>query len=448
MQKRRLLCLALVLQLLLFACANPALAYKSTTLRPSKVYSEEVKTMQEALIALGFLGGIPDGIYGNNTEKAVRSFQKQYGLTADGRAGTATLTKLYSLTGTSLLQSSASVQENAAAQETSAAAAQESAAAQEVSAAAQESAAASASSQESASAAAANVNNGTAASAAAASSSSSSGLFGGNYATLRLKSTGSRVRLLQQALISLKYLSGSADGSFGSKTRKAVIAFQKANGLTADGLAGKKTLKALEKALSGSSSASSASSSSSSSASADTSGETSAVTVTSTTTSASDAGSSKTRSNTVVSTSVGTVHLLHWYDDIKGSLKTGQTILVVDPSTGLSWTLNLYSLGRHADAEPQTAGDTENMLRAFGGKNTWNQKAVYVKLPDGTWTIGSTHDMPHMSGSISDNNFNGHLCVHFLRDMDECKQKDPNYGVANQETIRAFWKSLTGEVIE
>ena len=28
--------------------------------------------------------------------------------------------------------------------------------------------------------------------------------------------------------------------------------------------------------------------------------------------------------------------------------------------------------------------------------------------------------------------------------MDEAKKNDPKYGVANQETIRAYWKSLTG----
>ena len=87
------------------------------------------------------------------------------------------------------------------------------------------------------------------------------------------------------------------------------------------------------------------------------------------------------------------------------------------------------------------------MVQAFGGKNTWTQKGVYVMLPSGIWTIGSTHDMPHDSGSIKDNGFNGHLCVHFLRDMDEAKKNDPKYGVANQETIRKLWKSLTGEDI-
>ena len=88
------------------------------------------------------------------------------------------------------------------------------------------------------------------------------------------------------------------------------------------------------------------------------------------------------------------------------------------------------------------------MLKAFGGENTWNQKGVYVKLPSGVWTVGSTHDMPHMTGNVKDNDFNGHLCVHFLRDMSEAEKNDPNYGVSNQKTIRALWKSLTGEELD
>jgi hypothetical protein len=50
----------------------------------------------------------------------------------------------------------------------------------------------------------------------------------------------------------------------------------------------------------------------------------------------------------------------------------------------------------------------------------------------------------HGSQTISDNNFDGQNCVHFLRDMDECKQNDPDYGVQNQEAIREAWKKLTG----
>ncbi len=61
------------------------------------------------------------------------------------------------------------------------------------------------------------------------------------YATLRKGSSGPSVKKLQQALIDLGYLTGNADGSFGSNTLNAVVQFQAVNGLAADGLAGNQT---------------------------------------------------------------------------------------------------------------------------------------------------------------------------------------------------------------
>ena len=53
--------------------------------------------------------------------------------------------------------------------------------------------------------------------------------------------SGEEVKAMQQALIDLGYLEGKADGKFGDKTEEAVRAFQRKNGLTPDGLAGKQT---------------------------------------------------------------------------------------------------------------------------------------------------------------------------------------------------------------
>lgn len=71
-------------------------------------------------------------------------------------------------------------------------------------------------------------------------------------------STGSEVRDIQKKLKSLGFYSGSIDGIYGTKTRDAVKAFQKSCGITADGIAGPKTL--LYMGLSSSSSSSSNSS--------------------------------------------------------------------------------------------------------------------------------------------------------------------------------------------
>lgn len=77
----------------------------------------------------------------------------------------------------------------------------------------------------------------------------------------KVGSTGDEVRRIQKKLKELGYLSGSVDGIYGTKTKKAVISFQKNCGITADGICGPTTLLYL--GLSGSSSASSGGQSSS-----------------------------------------------------------------------------------------------------------------------------------------------------------------------------------------
>lgn len=57
--------------------------------------------------------------------------------------------------------------------------------------------------------------------------------------------TVSENKAIQQRLKELGYYKGSVDGVYGQGTRSAVIAFQKANGLSADGIVGPKTAKAL-----------------------------------------------------------------------------------------------------------------------------------------------------------------------------------------------------------
>ena len=376
-----LLCLAMI-------CLAATAAAGSTVLKP-KARGPEVQRMQQALISLGYLRGSADGIYGTNTENAVRKFQKKNHLKVDGIAGPATLTLLYQK---AAVATPAPVPAKTA-EPTRAPTA-------------------------------------TPAPTPVSTAPAASAWFGGNYKVIRRGMTGQRVVLLQTALKRLKYYTGRLDGKFGANTETAVRKFQKARKLTQDGIAGKRTLQALEKILART--------------------QKPAVTPTSipTPTPTPTPMPAPESGEPVSIPSIGQVRLLHWYNDIKPTLRTKQTILLVDPATGIHWTLQLYSLGRHADAEPLTAEDTARMVRAFGGKNTWNQQAVYVRLPSGVWTVGSTHDMPHMSGSIKDNNFNGHLCVHFLRDMSECKKMDPKYGVANQNTIRTFWKELTGQTVE
>ncbi|MBQ8537679.1 MAG: peptidoglycan-binding protein [Clostridia bacterium] len=393
----------------------------------------EVLKMQKALIALGYSTGGSDGKFGSTTLAAVRQFQKDNKLTVDGIAGLNTLNKLYGKE-TGKTSSTAGSAENSGAYTTlrygskgtpvknmqqvlktlgyltggvdghyGSHTLQAVKAFQKANGLVADGVAGSQTLQKL---------YGTSAEKAEKAETAET-----SYDTLRTGSTGTQVKKLQQALKDLGYLNGSVDGSYGSATQKAVRTFQSQNSLTADGIAGKNTL---QKLYSGNAKVYDSSK---------------------------EASSSTSTATTVTVPGKGELQLLHWFNQVKPSIKTGQTLLVYEPNSGLSWRLKLYSLGRHADSEPLTRADTDAMYKAFGNQNTWNQKAVYVKLPDGRWTLASTHNMPHLSGSIKDNGFDGHLCVHFLRDMSECSKNDPKYGVANQNTIRAAWKKLTGESV-
>ena len=68
---------------------------------------------------------------------------------------------------------------------------------------------------------------------------------GGAKALSKYGSTGSEVTQIQQRLQELGYDPGTADGIYGTRTKNAVISFQRDYGLSDDGIAGPKTLEAL-----------------------------------------------------------------------------------------------------------------------------------------------------------------------------------------------------------
>ena len=85
----------LLLNLLVLAALSflyPAPAAESLSKNGST--GAEVKAIQETLKDRGLYSGSIDGIYGAGTQAAVKKFQKQQGLTADGIAGPLTLKRL------------------------------------------------------------------------------------------------------------------------------------------------------------------------------------------------------------------------------------------------------------------------------------------------------------------------------------------------------------------
>lgn len=58
---------------------------------------DDVFTLQERLLELGYDAGRPDGMFGAQTERALRNFQRDYGLVVDGICGPNTLRSLRQL---------------------------------------------------------------------------------------------------------------------------------------------------------------------------------------------------------------------------------------------------------------------------------------------------------------------------------------------------------------
>lgn len=66
-----------------------------------------------------------------------------------------------------------------------------------------------------------------------------------NAAVVKVGSRGQTVKTIQTKLKRWGYYNGSIDGIFGNQTKSAVQYFQRKNGLTADGIVGKATARAL-----------------------------------------------------------------------------------------------------------------------------------------------------------------------------------------------------------
>ena len=218
---------------------------------------------------------------------------------------------------------------------------------------------------------------------------------------------------MQQRLVSLGYLA-AADGIYGPRTYSAVVNFQKRNGLTADGIAGKMTLTRLNSAQAIAASG---------------------VTVSTQTTTPS-AGTNT--DSTFKAPDASEVRYANWYSEIRSRAKLMPDVIVYDPDSGLHYNLHMFSFGKHVDCEPPTAADTAIMNQVCG-ENNWTPKYVWVIFSDGRVYIASTHSHGHEVDHTSGNDLTGHICVHFPRIMSEAEATGP-YAVSHQKEILWGWE--------
>ncbi len=166
-------------------------------------------------------------------------------------------------------------------------------------------------------------------------------------ALLKKGSRGTEVKTVQTTLQELGFFTyPKTTGYYGKITEDAVKRFQKANGLIADGVIGKKTRSVLladneEKASSA-------------------------------TTKAGD---------------------LDWFSEVRGLWDRGVDATVTDVDTGKSFQVRRTYGTNHADVEPLTKEDTKTIKEIWGGFS-WTRRAVIVQVGDYILAASMTA-MPH-----------------------------------------------------
>lgn len=307
---------------------------------------EAVKRLQNRLIELNYLSGTADGIYGTSTAEAVYYFQKQNGLVRDSIAGESTLLKLFSVSAIPNRPASATP----------------------------------------------------------APTTPPATI---TTALMRLGDKNESVRAMQQTLIHLGYLTGTPDGIFGTLTYRALKEFQRDNALYADGVAGSKTIAALNSA-----------------------GKTPVPTST-------PGGSGSNSSYLAMARSV---RYEYWYATVRNEARKYPYATLFDPESGISWQVHMFSFGKHAEIEPLTSNDTAKMNQVCG-KEDWTPQPVWVIFADGSIRIATTHSVPHGVQHRTDNSFPGHACLHFPRTMAQVTAIGP-YATKHQTAVDKAWTEL------
>ena len=355
-----------------------------------------VKDLQTKLKKLGYYDGTVDSTFGSGTYAAVRAFQKKYNLTADGVAGSETLKKLDSAyknadsdkdddslrkgaTGSAVKDLQTKLKKlgfynayvDGSYGDTTVAAVKAFQKKYNLTA------------------------DGVAGSETLKKLDSAYKNADSNTSTdddsLRKGATGTAVKTLQTNLKKLGFYTAYVDGSFGSTTERAVKAFQKKYGLTADGVAGSATLKKIESAVA-------------------------------------SASSGKI-----------TTEQLDWFNGGKNVIPNGAVFQIKDVSTGLIFSARRQSGGNHMDAEPLTAEDTAILKKINGGSFSWRRRAVLVKY-NGHVYAASIYSEPHGTNTILDNNFDGQFCLHFYGSKTHGTDRvDADHQKCVEQAMKATW---------
>lgn len=101
---------------------------------------------------------------------------------------------------------------------------------------------------------------------------------------------------------------------------------------------------------------------------------------------------------------------------------------LMDLETGIIWKAQRRAGSLHADIQPLTKQDTEQLKAAYSGTWSWDRRAVVILVGDRR-IAASINGMPHGAGALN-NGFPGHHCLHFWQSTTHTSNKpDPAHAV-------------------
>ena len=228
-----------------------------------------------------------------------------------------------------------------------------------------------------------------------------------SYNTLKTGSTGDAVKNLVTELKNQGYYSGSITSKYTTAVADAVKAFQKAKGLTVDGIAGSETQHKLFNTV--------------------------------------PVGFANLENLTMT---LYPAEKIDWYTGgINEMWAKGSNYKVYDVKTGIVWWAHRWSGGNHADVEPLTAADTARLCRCYGvsnaqqiaDKNLYQRRPLLVTIGTRTFAC-SLYGVPHgypEGDTIPDNDMKGQVCIHFTNSKTHVGNK-PDKG--HEDAIQYAWE--------
>lgn len=137
------------------------------------------------------------------------------------------------------------------------------------------------------------------------------------------------------------------------------------------------------------------------------------------------------------------VEKLNWFSVVNSLFEKFTDAKVVDVETKKEYRVRRVGGYNHADVEALTAADTAIFKSLYNGTWSWNRRAVWVQVGK-IWIAASINGMPHSYSYITNNNEDGHTCIHFY--MSRTHGTD-NLDPAHQNAVKTAYERQS-ELVE